>query len=100
MISSFSKQVKSLSWFSNFYFSAKKPAGIHLSILFMLNSPLGNLYTWGSNTSSIGFQVPRTSPRVKTPTRITQFDGNVTKVSMGNNHTAVITGNKSESTRA
>jgi len=51
----------------------------------------GDLYTWGTNTASLGYVVPQTSLAEKAPRRVPEFDGNVVKVSMGPSHTAVIT---------
>lgn len=51
----------------------------------------GNLYTWGSHTTGLGYEVPKTTPKVSSPIRIDFFDNNVVKVAMGPSHTAVIT---------
>ena len=39
-----------------------------------------------------GFRVPNDSPNINTPKRVEAFSGNVKKVAMGKNHTAVLTG--------
>lgn len=38
-----------------------------------------------------GFRVPNDSPNINTPKRVETFSGNVKKVAMGLNHSAVLT---------
>ena len=51
----------------------------------------GNLYTWGEYSSGTGFSEPSTDPLINSPRRVPDFNSNVSKVSMGRWHTAVIT---------
>lgn len=51
----------------------------------------GNLYTWGSHPVALGYEVPKTTPKVSSPTLVDFFRNNVVKVAMGPAHTAVIT---------
>jgi alpha-tubulin suppressor-like RCC1 family protein len=62
--------------------------------LYLLNNyKFGNLYTWGEYSMGTGFRVPNDSPTINTPKRVEAFTGNVKKVAMGENHTAVLTDN-------
>ena len=49
------------------------------------------MYTWGSYSEGTGFSDPSTSALVRQPRKLSEFNGNVTKVSMGRYHSAVIT---------
>lgn len=51
----------------------------------------GNLYTWGSFSSGTGFSELSIDPIIHKPRRLTQFSSNVSKVAMGQWHSAIIT---------
>lgn len=54
---------------------------------------LGDLYTWGKNTGSLGYAVSQTVQSVMIPKKLPEFSGNVSKVVLGLSHSAVITSN-------
>lgn len=51
----------------------------------------GNLYTWGKNTSSLGYKVSTQTTSVTAPKKVEGFDNNVTQAVLGPNHSALIT---------
>lgn len=51
----------------------------------------GNLYTWGAKSAGAGFPISTGSEELGNPQRVEDFNNNVAKVSMGPNHTAVVT---------
>ena len=70
------------------YFSSisGKSAEVNLQTLL-----IGDLYTWGKNTGSLGYAVSQTVQSVMVPKKIPEFSGNVSKVVLGLSHSAVIT---------
>jgi len=75
----FSKALKKTS-FANF-----------VSKHFYSSNRAGNLYTWGSIPAGLGSRVSAVTDDIMTPRLIEEFHGNVTKVSMGPQHSAAIT---------
>lgn len=51
----------------------------------------GNLYTWGTIPAGLGNPIANTNPWVNSPNQVLEFENNVSKVSMGPSHTAVLT---------
>ena len=64
-------------------------SGISEEIIF--EHLIGDLYTWGKNTGSLGYSVSQTVQSVMVPKKIPEFSGNVSKVVLGLSHSAVIT---------
>jgi len=58
---------------------------------FFASSNQGNLYTWGAIPAGLGYKVSPYSEEMSVPKLIQEFNGNVSKVSMGPHHTAVVT---------
>jgi len=87
----FSKALKKTS-FANFvskHFYSSNRAGNYKKSSLILK---GNLYTWGSIPAGLGSRVSAVTDDIMTPRLIEEFHGNVTKVSMGPQHSAAITG--------
>ena len=56
-----------------------------------LSTYKGQLYTWGSNKVSLGYEVSSTSMSISRPQKVSDFEpGTVKSISMSNNHTAVV----------
>jgi len=53
--------------------------------------PSGNLYTWGTNIGSLGYNPQKVDDPLFKPQKVDTFDNNVVKIVMGPNHSAVIT---------
>lgn len=52
----------------------------------------GNLYTWGTNLGSLGYHTDKIADPILTPHKVEAFNNNVVKISMGQYHSAVVTG--------
>jgi hypothetical protein len=88
----FSKALKKAtfpSFVSKKFFASSNQGNLRV----LIANSLGNLYTWGAIPAGLGYKVSPYSEEMSVPKLIQEFNGNVSKVSMGPHHTAVVTRN-------